>query len=133
MLEVAPVVRHMLLCDDVRQRPNNPGKLDILGLTSALRATEVVRGLHRVILLGVFVQVTELYRDGRAKVVVADAETDEDVYAGPIHTVKGVADPLAGTPLFFRIGPVDFPRAGLYWVEFHYNDRRIAQEPLKVR
>ena len=42
-------------------------------------------------------------------------------------------DPLKVQGVIFRIPSCSFPGTGLYWVEFHYNDKVIAREPLLVR
>jgi hypothetical protein len=114
MLDVTPVVRHMLLCEDVQPRGNNSGKLDLLGLTSIIRPTGASSGPRRVILLGVFLQVIELHGNGFGQIFVSDADATEDVYAGARHRIARAASPLMLTPLFFRIGPVDFPQPGLF-------------------
>jgi hypothetical protein len=38
MNTVDPVVRHMLLCDDVQRDPGDPRKVNVFGLVSTVRA-----------------------------------------------------------------------------------------------
>ncbi len=133
MLEVMPVVRHMLLCDDVQVRPKQPHKLNILGLAGTINALGLAADVRHLVTLGVFLQVTELYRDTRVSISVSDADWDDEIYLGKDHLVVAAPTPLHVVPLHIRIGPVDFPHDGLYWVNCRFDGHTHAQEPLMVR
>jgi hypothetical protein len=126
-----PFVRHMLICDDVRSRPDNVRKVDVYGLLSTVRPGQQAFPVQ--LTFCVYVAMTGGRGTGTVQVVVADAETGEANFTGAAHPITFDPDPLKVLGAIFRIRRCPFPHPGLYWVEFRYNGETLARQPLQVR
>src|SRR5438132_378086 len=133
MSTIAPVVRHMLLCREVRRDPSPPHSIDLLGVVVGTRAG--ASGSYPLQLpdLSVFVQLTGRYGEGTMHVTVREADTDTLVYSSPKHTLSASSNPLALRMVALRIRDCTIPNPGLYWVQLCYNDEVIAEEPFTAR
>jgi hypothetical protein len=49
------------------------------------------------------------------------------------RTIPFKSNPLDVQGLFFRVRKCRFPKPGLYWVQFWYNEQMIAQQALLLR
>ncbi len=133
MAVIPPVVRHMLVCDDVTRDPDNPERLNVLGLISAIDSGEDPPFPLRHPQLSIFLQMTNGRGSGMAQVLIREADTDQFVSAGRPHRVTFPKEPLLVHGAVFRLLGCLFPRAGLYYVEFWFDGEVIAEEPLLVR
>lgn len=132
-MDVPPLVRHMLLCHDVRQAGENWRSLDILGLTSAIFPEEGSTYPLKHSQLCVFLQLAGGRGVGKAQIVAVFADTDDVVWTVPARDVVFGSDPLPVTALVFRVRDCVFPAPGLYWIQFRYNGQVLAEEPLRAR
>jgi hypothetical protein len=133
MSSIPPNVRHMLLCDDVRPDPENPGKLNVLGLVSSIRSTAEPPFPLRHPQLCLYLQVTEGRGKGNVRIVVREADSEVVVSATPPRELTFAGSPLSVAAMLFRVQDCVFPRPGLYWVQFCFGEQVLAQEPLLVR
>jgi hypothetical protein len=133
MSTVAPVVRHMLLCREVRRDPNPPHSIDLLGLVMGIRAGPSASYPLRLPDLSVFAELTGRYGEGTMQVTVREADTDTLVYSGPEHTLPASSNPLTVRVVTIRTRDCTLPNAGLYWVQLCYNNEVIAEEPFTAR
>ena len=133
MARTAPVVRHMLLCEDVRSDANNPHRVNILGLVSKIEVLSDPPFPLRLPELCVYLLMTDERGRGQASIVGVHADSGQAVFASPERNLQFGADPLAVVGVIFRIEDCVFPEAGLYWIQFVYNGQVIAQQPLLVR
>ena len=133
MSTVAPVVRHMLLCREVRRDPTTPNQIDLLGWFTGVRPGP--SGSYPLWLpdLTVCVQLTGGRDEGAIRIAVREADTDALIYNGLKQTLPAFPDPLTVRLVTFRVRGCTIPRAGLYWVQLCYNDEVIAEEPLTAR
>jgi|tagenome__1003787_1003787.scaffolds.fasta_scaffold20587359_2 hypothetical protein len=128
---IAPFVRHMLLCDDVRPVTGNQRKVTVYGLTSVLKVGQ--SGFPARFGFTVYLQLTAGRGAGNGRIVVVDAEDGSLCYEGQDHPMTFSDDPLLLYAAKIRIPSCELPRAGLYWVEFWYEGMFVAREPLLVR
>jgi hypothetical protein len=133
MADIDPVVRHMMLCDDVRFDPARPEKRDVLGFFGRIPSTLTPPFPLRYPSLCVYVQIAGGRGSGDARVVIRSADTNAVLFRSPTRRVALPADPLQAAHLKTMVRDCTFPRAGLYWVRFLWNARMLAQEPLIVR
>jgi hypothetical protein len=133
MSDPAPVVRHMLLCDDVRADPDSPEKINIHGHVTRIRSGDQPPFPLRHPSMCVYVVVSGGRGEGEFRIVVKEADPNEVVFASPGHRIAFPADPVAVVGIVFRILDCPFPRPGLYVVHLEFNRRSLAQEPLVVR
>ena len=130
---VDPFIRHMLLCEDVRRDPNNPNKVDVLGLLSTVRAVgEPAFPLHLPVLC-VYLEVSGGRGTGQARIDCRQADSGQILFSNPSHALTFSPNPLAVRFLIFRITDCFFAEPGLYWIQFRYNQRILAEQPLVVR
>ena len=133
MSTVAPVVRHMLLCREVRRDPKPPTRTDLIGLLAGISAGPSGSYPLQLPDLSVFVMLTGRHGEGTMHVTLREADTDTLVYNGPKETLAACTDPLIVRMAMIRIRDCSLPSAGLYWVQFCYNDEVVAEEPLMAR
>ena len=133
MSTVAQVVRHLLVCREVRRDPSVPGRVDLLGLIVSVRAGPTNSYPLQLPDLSVFALLTGRYGNGSMHVTVREADTETLVYNGPKQTLSASTNPLSVRMATTRVHDCTIPRAGLYWVQLCYNDEVIAEEPLTAR
>jgi hypothetical protein len=133
MIDIEPVVRLMLLCDDVQSDPMAPNKINVFGLVSAIRSSEDPAFPLRHPELCVYLQLVGGRGTGDGWIVGLHADTNQIVFRSPAHSLSFEPDPLAVQGAVFRLLECPFPEPGLYSIEFWYNDKVIARQPLLVR
>jgi hypothetical protein len=130
---VDPFVRHMLLCEDIRRDPNNPKKVDVLGLLNTIQAVGEPAFPLRLPVLCVYLEVAGGRGTGQARVDCRQADSGRVIFSNPTHDLTFSPNPLAVRSLVFRISDCIFPGPGLYWIQFCYNQKALAEQPLIVR
>ena len=133
MAPIDPVVRLMLLCDRAAPDPDNPRKTNIYGVVStiAVEAGAAFPVHHPEI--SVYLLLTEGRGTGQGRIVVVNADTEEPAFSSAAHPITFGPDPLALQGRCFRILDCTFPAPGLYWVEFRFNGKVLARQPLEVK
>jgi hypothetical protein len=132
MGSVQPVVRVMLICDDVRPHADNPQKLDIFGLVSRIQPTSDPPFPLMRPELCIFLQLTGGRGAGDGQVVCVDADSGKAVFCSPRRRITFPRNPLSVVGLVYRLFDCPFRKAGLYWVEFRYNGSVLDKQPLLV-
>ena len=132
MSDLEPVVRHMLLCDDVQHDPSGPRKVNVFGLTNTIRSHASPPFPFYQPQLTIYLALTG--GRGTGDVVIAGVQGDSDslVFATPPYTISFGSNPLAVRGMIIRVQNCPFPDPGLYWIEFRYNGRTLARQPLLV-
>jgi hypothetical protein len=128
-----PVVRHLIVCDDIQFDPQNPRRATIVNLLQAIYALDQPPFPLLQRELCVLVQLTECRGKGEFWVQIVQADTGKVVRRTRTRSHDFGNDPLEVTGIPFRIRDCPFPEAGLYWVQFWYNNHMIAEEPLALR
>ncbi len=130
--QLSPIVRHMLLCDDVQQPTSSPQKVNVLGLLSTIyvdRDSRFPPGFGCC----VYIVLTEVRGPGTVRVAIRAAETEALCYLGTPHRIEFRSDPLRVYGMTIRVAHCRIPKIGLYWVEFRYNEVVLSREPILVR
>ena len=126
-----PIVRHMLLCDEVQQSTSNAQKVNVLGLLNTIYVDHDSRfpvGFGCC----VYVVLTEVRGPGTAQVAIRAAESEMLCYLGTPHRIEFRSDPLRVYGMTIRITHSRIPASGLFWVEFRYNGVVLSREPILV-
>src|SRR5689334_7418413 len=128
---IDPVVRLMVVCDNVVPNPDNSNKTDLQGVLSTL--TVDANESFPVILeqMCVFLIMTSGRGTGRGRIVVVDAETGADVFGCHPDEMAFGNDPLERVGKIFRLLNCRFPSAGQYRVEFRYNGKALAHQTVE--
>lgn len=135
-MAIAPVVRYMLLCDDVREEPDQPNCRHIDCLMSNIVSREnppfpLVREMVCVLLV-----LTECQGRGTAQIRVSyeDEEPPRPLFGTRERDIDFTgASPLESLGITFRLQACPFPRAGRYAVQFWYNGVKVEERPLRLR
>jgi len=130
---IEPVVRQMILCEEAERDPENPNRINIMGLMNV-----VIRPVGETLpVLIPQIAVYLLLAGGRGPATVSlaghYADTDRMIFETAGRTVNFGNDPLRAHGLIHRVRDVRIVRTGLYWIRFRYNGRTIAEQLLEVR
>jgi hypothetical protein len=104
MNQLHPTVRYLILCEDIQTDSDNPRRVTLIGLISAIHSLEQP-------------PFPLLYRE----------------LCVFLRTIPFGDDPLEVNAVMFRIRNCQFQEPGLYWVQFWYNEQMIAQQALLLR
>src|SRR5687767_4289969 len=91
-MNVAPIVRYLLLSQDFVIDPDDPLQITIINLRASYRVLEDYPALVEEICC--VVVVTDGRGKGRVQVVCVDEETEMPLFAGQVHEVQCSQDPL---------------------------------------
>jgi hypothetical protein len=128
----APIVKAMLLCDDVRPNEANPNRHDIVGLMTRLWSDT---GAFPMICrqLCVYVIVTNGRGRGTGLVACVHEETGLTIWRTVSRELRFGNDPLAIQGDYYRMRDVIFPVPGVYNFEYRYNGIVLATQSLVVK
>jgi hypothetical protein len=132
MAGLTPVVRYLIVCEDVIVDQNNANRVTLFNLVGFIQASDHPFPL-RVPELCVYLQLRACRGPGDGRIQVVFADTETIVFSTSTRRLPLGTDPLELTSLFFRIRECPFPEPGMYQVQFWYNGEVIAQEFLIVR
>jgi hypothetical protein len=132
---VHPVVRYLIVCEDVQVDPDNRRRATLVNLISTIHSLEQPAFPLLCRELCVFVQMTECQGSAEVELRIVHADTGQFVYPGPQVPWRAdlPSDPLEVVGLPFRIRNIEFPEAGLYWVQLWYNSQLLAQASVLLR
>jgi hypothetical protein len=133
MNQVHPTVRYLIVCEDVQTDPNNPRRVTLVGLMSAIRSSEQPPFPLWYREICVFLQLTECRGPADGRIEIHHADSGEVVFRTRTRTIPFGSDPLEVVGTTFRIRNCLFARPGLYWIQFWYNEQMIVQQPLLLR
>lgn len=133
MSTVNPVVRYLIVCDDVQTNPEHANRVSLLGLIGIIRTSEQPSFPLLFRELCVFVELTECRGSGDARIEIQHADSGHVAFRTKTRTLSFNDDPLEIVGMAFRIRNCLFTDIGLYWVQFWYNDQMIAQQALVLR
>ena len=130
MAKVKPVVRMLAACEDMAIEGK---QASLLRLLLNIRSSEVPPYPLLVKEVCVYVVLTEVRGSGSFSVRIVKANSNVEVsYSGIRHHTFG-NDPLAVHGLPFRLHDCLFPEAGLYSIEFWFEQSLVAETPLNLR
>jgi hypothetical protein len=133
MSALNPVVRYLILCEDVLTDAENPLRVTLVGLTSTIRSLDEPPFPLLLRELCVFLQLTECRGAAEGHVEIQHADSGRTRFRTRSRIIAFSADPLGIVGVTFRLRNILFPEAGLYWFRFWYNQTVIAQQPLIMR
>ena len=133
MSSLVPVIRYLIVCEDVVYPVDNLQRISLLGLIHSIRARPGDGYPLRHPELCVFVQYTECRSPGQARVEVSQADSGLTVYRSDGHALQHGIDPLAVHAACFRVRDLGLSQPGLYYAQFVYNNQILAQQPILAR
>ncbi len=133
MSQVQPTVRYSIVCENVEIDPDNPARITLIGLLSAIRSIGQPSFPLLYPEICVFLQLTECRGAGKGRIEIYHADSGQEVFRTRTRRIQFGRDPLALSGVVFRIRNCLFREPGLYWVQFWYNEQMIAEQPLVLR
>lgn len=133
MSEILPIVRYLILCDDVQTDDDGPRRVTLVGLIGTLRSLEDPSYPILKREFCAYLQLAECRGAARCRIDIQHADSGDVIYRTRTRIVPLTSDPLEVVGVTLRLRDCLFPEPGLYWVQFWYNDRMLAQQPLILR
>jgi hypothetical protein len=133
MSQVTPVVRYLIVCEDVQIDSNNPHRITLVGLISAIRSLDQPPFPLLYPEICVFLQLTECRGPAQGRIEIQHADSGNVAFRTQTRSIPLGNDPLDIFGVTFRLRNCLFHQAGLYWVQFWYNDVMIAHQAVLLR
>jgi hypothetical protein len=133
MSELHPTVRYLIVCEDVQTEPDEPRRVTVVGLISAIHAVSEPPFPLFYKEFCVFLQLAECRGAAEGRVEIKHADSDQVIFRTRTRTMPLPNDPLEVVGATFRIRNCLFREQGLYWVQFWYNEQIIAEQPVLLR
>lgn len=133
MATIPPIIRHMLICDDVERAGTDRPKLNVLGVVHTIRAKPGQSFPLSHTGLCVYLVLTGGVGTGHIQIRITEADSETELFGSPIHEITYPADRHEISGVVLRVERCVFPRPGLYWVEFHHDGHMLRREPVTVR
>jgi len=130
---VPPIVRQMIVCDDMMSEIDSPSKLNAHGLAHAISPQSGDRYPLKHPQLSAFLLITGGVGSGLARVVVRSEESGLETFASSAHEIENPTERNRVEGYLFRVTDCVFDKPGFYWVEFEYEGMTLAQQPLLLR
>ena len=132
-LPFVPVVRYMIVSNDLRIDPTRPQLVDVVGLLYSIRAHGTPPFPMAHAQLCVFLALTDCRGEGDGWVECVNDDTGRRVFGSGRHCLAFGDDPLRVVGVQFRLTDCPFPAAGMYAVQFWYNGVVVDQKLIRVR
>lgn len=130
MSELLPVVRYLILCEDVQTEPAELQRVTLVGLLSAIRSVDDPPYPLLYQELCAFLQLSGCRGIANGRIEVRHADSDRIVYRTQERAIPFSTNPLEVVGVVFRLRDCLFREPGLYWVQFWYNQAMLVQQPL---
>jgi hypothetical protein len=128
----SPVVRNLIVCEEIITDPKNPKRVSLLNLVHSIRPMRQPPYPLVQPRLAVFLQLTGCRGRGEVRVAIREADTDEVIFTTETHRVAFPNNPLALHGFRFRLFGCRFPEPGLYWLEFFFDNQVLGQQPITL-
>src|SRR5262249_11931493 len=128
----SPVVRNLIVCEKIITDPKNSKRVSLLNLVHSIRPTRKPPYPLMQRRLDVFLQLTGCRGPGEVRVTIREADTDEIIFTTENRRVAFPNNPLALHGFRFRLFGCRFPRPGLYWLEFCFDNQVLGQQPITL-
>ena len=120
-----PVVKSIVLCDDVMPGPPGTENVHLMNVFSAIRPTRVPPFPYRLTQACVFLQLTDAEGRIEVQIIVKHLESDQIVFASSEHLID-FEHRLQAKWVLFRLRDCPLPDPGLYCIEFHCNGQWVT-------
>jgi hypothetical protein len=128
-----PIVRYMIVCDDLLTDSERPTKPIIVGLICLLTPDTDPPYPFWLGQMCVLLILTEGRGTGICELRLVFEETEEVVWQTSRLPLVFGPDPVALRGVLFRDHHVPFPSQGVYAVQFWYNEQLLAQQTIVAR
>ena len=127
-----PVVRNLIVCEDMLRHPENSNKMTLVNVVSTIRPNDEFGFALTVPQLCVYAQVTECRGQGTIRLRIVHSDSGLIVFQSADHVLSFPNRPLDVVGVPFRILECTFPIPGLYDVELWFDEVCLTQHPIRV-
>jgi hypothetical protein len=131
---IPPIVRSMILCDEVKHDPNRPGRLTIEGFLPQLRWPEGRTTPLPLEKLLVFLILTDGRGEGQGRITCSNEETGFPIFETGAALISFLGkDPTQPMGRLIVARDCRFPAPGSYLFRFLFEGKVLSQQSLIVR
>ncbi len=127
-----PIVKSIVLCEDVLPGPKETGNVHLINAFSAIRPRGEFPFPYHPTKFCIFLELTDAEGAGNGWVAIRDAATDEIIFSGGEHAIH-FEHRLRIKRVNFAIKGCVFPAPGLHLIEFFLQDQWIVDRPLEIK
>lgn len=120
-----PVVKSMILCEDVLPGPAGTENVHLMNVFSAVRFTSAGGFPFRLRQLCVFLQLTDAEGEAVGQIVARHLDSGKEIFGTSRHNIR-FEDRLQVKWVLFRLSDCPFPEFGVYSIEFHCDEQWLA-------
>jgi len=133
MSGLLPLVRCMLLCEEVVIDPARANRYTLVGVLHTIRPILTPGYPFRHPRMDVFAQLTSCHGPVQVWLEVVRADNGQVAIRSPTWRFPFRNDPLAVRSIVLRLNRVRYTAPGLYWVRLWYNNTLLAEQALFAR
>lgn len=132
-MAITPVVRYMLLCDDLQVDVLNNRRITIVGLIWNIHSVDDPPYPLFYREFCIFLALTGGRGQGDGHIICVCEDSAKKIFETPKRQITFPVDPLEVVGVTFRIRDCSFPQAGRYSVQFWYDGVMVEERPLRMR
>ena len=129
---LSPVVRAMVLSEDVLPGTDATGNVHLINVFGAIRPRCDPPFPYCFPKLCVFLQLSDAQGTASGRILGRSAASGSVVFASNDHPIH-FRDRLQVKWVVFRLQDCYFPEPGVYWIEFYCDGRWIADQTVQLR
>lgn len=127
-----PVVRNLILCEEIVNDPDFPKRVSLLRLISKIRTPSTPPFPALLSAFAAFAQLANCRGTGELWLAILAEDRGAIVYRTPPRRVNFPNNPLAVHGIAFRFHEIVVHAPGLYWVQLWFESDLLAQQPFTV-
>lgn len=128
-----PIVRQLVVCEDVVADPSNSQRHSLVNLISSINSIATPKYPTTCPEFCVYVQLTECRGSGAVTLRVLQADSERVVFCSESRAIRFVGSPLEVMAVAYRIRNCPFPGPGLCWVQLWFEELLLSQQPILLR
>lgn len=129
---ILPVVKSMVLCEDVLPGPDATGNVHLMNVFTAITPRTHPQYPLLFPQICVFLQITDHQGAHQGQIRVRNLSTDRLVFGSSMHQIE-LESRLQLKLILFRIRNCPFPESGIYSVEFYWDGIWITDWRLQLK
>ncbi len=127
-----PVVRNLILCEEITNDPEFPKRVSLLRLITKIRTPSTPPFPALLSQFAAFAQLANCRGTGELQLAIHAEDQGAIVYRTPPQRVNFPNNPLAVHGIAFRFTDIVIHSPGLYWVQLWFDTDMLTQQPFTV-
>ena len=132
-IQVSPIVRNMIVCQDWRLIPERGNLVGIEGLINTIRSVDDPPYPLLYPEICVLLTLTSGRGQGESCLVCSNEDTDQAIFRTRPRPIEFGTDPLEVVGVPYRIHSCLFPKPGVYAFQFWYNNAEVERKLINLR